>query len=30
VAAAHVDPLKHFLQYGLQEGRSAFADGIWG
>ena len=30
VAGAHIDPLAHFLQSGLQEGRSAFADGVWG
>ena len=30
VAAAHIDPLLHFLQVGFQEGRSAFADGVWG
>ena len=30
VAAAHVDPLLHFLQTGLHEGRSSFADGVWG
>ena len=30
VAAAHIDPLTHFLQHGMAEGRSAFADGVWG
>ena len=30
VNAAHVNPLTHFLQYGIHEGRSAFADGVWG
>jgi len=30
VAAAHVDPLLHFLQTGIHEGRSAFADGVFG
>ena len=30
VAAARVNPLIHFLQFGSQEGRSAFADGVWG
>jgi hypothetical protein len=29
-AAQHVDPLTHFLAYGMQEGRSSFADGVWG
>jgi hypothetical protein len=26
VAAAHVDPLKDFLQFGIHEGRAALAD----
>jgi hypothetical protein len=30
VAAAHVDPLVHFFQHGIQEGRSSFADGVFG
>ena len=30
VAAAHVDPLKHALTSGIQEGRRSFADGVWG
>ena len=30
VAAADVNPLQHFLQFGMHEGRSAFADGVWG
>ena len=30
VAAAHVNPLTHFLQSGIHEGRSPFADGVWG
>ena len=30
VAAAGVNPLEHFLYFGIQEGRSAFADGVWG
>ena len=30
VAAAGVNPLVHFLQFGQHEGRSAFADGVWG
>ena len=30
VAAAHVNPLTHFLQFGSHEGRSAFADGMFG
>ena len=29
VAAAHVDPLLHFLSDGISEGRSAFGDGFW-
>jgi hypothetical protein len=28
--AAHIDPLAHYLQYGAHEGRTAFADGVWG
>ena len=28
--SAHVDPLAHFLQFGIHEGRSAFADGTFG
>jgi len=28
VAAAHVDPLEHFLKTGIYEGRSAFGDGV--
>jgi hypothetical protein len=30
VAAAHIDPLWHFLRNGIHEGRSTFADGMWG
>jgi hypothetical protein len=30
VATAHVDPLTHFLQFGIHEGRSPQADGVWG
>ena len=30
VAAAQVDPLAHFLQFGIHEGRSPQADGVWG
>ena len=30
VAAADVNPLAHFLQFGIHEGRSPFADGVWG
>jgi hypothetical protein len=30
VAAAHTDPLLHFLQFGQHEGRQAFADATWG
>jgi hypothetical protein len=30
VAAAQIDPLVHFLQFGMLEGRQAFADGVWG
>ena len=30
VAAAHVNPLLHYLQFGMHEGRSPFADGVWG
>ena len=30
VAAAGVNPLLHFLQFGQHEGRSPFADGVWG
>ena len=29
VAAAHVNPLDHYLNNGIYEGRSPFADGIW-
>jgi hypothetical protein len=30
VANAHINPLTHFLQHGLNEGRSPFGDGVWG
>jgi len=30
VAAAHVNPLAHFLHNGIHEGRSSFADGVFG
>lgn len=30
IAAAHINPLTHFLQFGIHEGRSGFADGTWG
>jgi len=30
VVAARADPLQHFLQNGIHEGRSAYADGLWG
>ena len=26
----HSNPLKHFLDFGIHEGRSPFADGVWG
>jgi hypothetical protein len=26
VAATHINPLIHFLEHGIHEGRSAFAD----
>jgi len=29
-AAANIDPLKHYLQLGIHEGRSLFPDGVWG
>jgi hypothetical protein len=29
VAAAHVNPLDHFLQNGIYEGRAAVNDGPW-
>jgi hypothetical protein len=28
VAAAGINPLEHYLKYGIYEGRSAFADGV--
>ncbi len=30
VAAAHTDPLFHYLNSGINEGRLAFADGHFG
>jgi hypothetical protein len=30
VNAANVNPLTHFLHFGIHEGRSSFADGVWG
>ena len=30
VAARSVNPLAHFLKFGMHEGRSPFADGVWG
>lgn len=30
VVAENVNPLAHFLKFGIYEGRSAFADGVWG
>ena len=30
VAAANIDPLAHFLDFGRHEGRSPFADGVLG
>ena len=30
VAAAGVNPLLHYLVSGMHEGRSAFADGVFG
>jgi hypothetical protein len=30
VAAAGVNPLLHFLHFGIAEGRSAFGDGAFG
>jgi hypothetical protein len=30
VAAAHINPLTHFLGNGIHEGRSPFADDVWG
>jgi hypothetical protein len=29
VAAAHYNPLDHFLQHGIYEGRAAVNDGLW-
>ena len=30
VAAAGGNPLEHYLAFGVHEGRSPFADGVWG
>ena len=30
VQAAGVNPLVHYLRFGDDEGRSTFADGLWG
>ena len=30
VAAAGVNPLTHYLQFGIYEGRQTGSDGIWG
>jgi serralysin len=30
VAAAGMNPLDHFLQFGIYEGRQAVNDGVWG
>jgi hypothetical protein len=30
VAASGADPLIHYLQHGVHEGRATFADGVWG
>jgi hypothetical protein len=30
VANVHINLLIHFLQFGQAEGRSPFADGVWG
>jgi hypothetical protein len=30
VAAANVNPLGHYLAFGIYEGRSTFGDGVWG
>jgi hypothetical protein len=27
---ANVNPFSHFLHFGIHEGRSPFADGVWG
>jgi serralysin len=29
VAAAGVNPLEHFLSFGIYEGRQAVSDGVW-
>jgi serralysin len=29
VAAAAINPLQHFLQFGIYEGRQAVNDGVW-
>jgi serralysin len=30
VAAANIDPLEHYLMFGIYEGRVAVNDGVWG
>ncbi|MFC7538405.1 hypothetical protein ACFQU2_01655 [Siccirubricoccus deserti] len=30
MAAAGINPMEHFLQFGVHEGRLTFADGVWG
>ena len=30
VAAARMDPLEHYLMFGIYEGRVAVNDGVWG
>ena len=30
IASASIDPLEHYLRFGANEGRSTFADGVWG
>jgi serralysin len=30
VAAAGINPLDHFLQFGIHEGRPPVNDGVWG
>jgi len=29
VAAAHINPLDHFINNGIYEGRAAVNDGLW-
>jgi hypothetical protein len=30
IAAANVNPLEHFLRFGIYQGRNAVNDGMWG